>query len=271
MENKQRELKRVEEEVVLDEDERAKVEIWKYVFGYVEMAVVKCAIELGIAETIEAHGNPITLSELSSALNCSPSHLHRIMRFLIHRRIFKETTNTAYSQTPLSRLLMRSGQPHSMAAFLLLESSPPMLAPWHGLSARITSAASSAFEAAHGEDVWSYAAANPSHSQLINEAMACNARVAVSAVVDKGKDLFSGIETVVDVGGGTGTALGMLVKAFPWARGINFDLPHVVCVALECEGVENVGGDMFDFIPKADAVFIMVSMYFLFRFENNCC
>ncbi|KAH7518340.1 hypothetical protein FEM48_Zijuj09G0161100 [Ziziphus jujuba var. spinosa] len=150
-----RELKRVEEEVL--DHEQAKVEIWKYVFGYVEMAVVKSAIELGIAETIETHGNSITLSELSSTLGCSPSHLHRIMRFLIHRGIFKQTNTSqsaspAYSQTPLSRLLMRSGQVHSMAAFLLLESSPPMLAPWHGLSARIRSAGSSPFEAANGED-----------------------------------------------------------------------------------------------------------------------
>ncbi|XP_048337575.2 acetylserotonin O-methyltransferase [Ziziphus jujuba] len=255
-----RELKRVEEEVL--DHEQAKVEIWKYVFGYVEMAVVKSAIELGIAETIETHGNSITLSELASTLGCSPSHLHRIMRFLIHRGIFKQTNTSqsaspAYSQTPLSRLLMRSGQVHSMAAFLLLESSPPMLAPWHGLSARIRSAGSSPFEAANGEDVWSYASANPAHSRLINEAMACNARVAVSAIVERGKDVFNGIRTVVDVGGGTGTALGMLVKAFPWIRGINFDLPHVVCDATESEGVENFGGDMFDSVPKADAVFIM--------------
>ncbi|PON40296.1 O-methyltransferase COMT-type [Trema orientale] len=253
---------------VQEEEYRAKVDIYKYIFGFVEMAVVKCAIELGIADTIESHGRPMTLLELSSALVCAPPTLYRIMRFLVNRRIFKEIRNDAvqgseacnlYAQTALSRLLVRSGE-SSMAAFVLMESSPPMLAPWHGLSARTKAEgadSSAPFEAANGKDVWSYAAANPAHSQLINEAMACNARFTVAAMVDGCLDVFDGISTVVDVGGGNGTALQMLVKACPRIRGINFDLPHVVSVALESDGVENVGGDMFDSVPKADAAFLM--------------
>ncbi|KAF3434781.1 hypothetical protein FNV43_RR21867 [Rhamnella rubrinervis] len=240
--------------------EQAKQDVWKYIFGFVEIAVVKCAIELKIADTIESHGKPMTLSELSSTLGCSLSHLHRIMRFLVHRRIFKEINTPhdalTYSQTPLSHLLMTSGR-HSMAALHLLLNSPPMLATWHSLSSRIVGNDSSAFEAANGEDLWSYAAANPGFSQLINEAMACGARVSVAVIVDECRDVFEGVETVVDVGGGNGTALGMLVKGFPWIRGINFDLPHVVFVAQESEGVENVGGDMFDCVPKADAAYLM--------------
>ncbi|XP_060676160.1 acetylserotonin O-methyltransferase-like [Ziziphus jujuba] len=268
MEETQKELKCENEE----DHRRAKFEIWKYIFGFVEMAVMKCAIELGIADIIENHGNPITLFELSSMLGCSPSQLHRIMRFLVHRRIFIETntsqsTSPSYSQTPLSRLLMKTGE-HSMAAFVLMESSPPMLAPWHCLSARVLGNGSSAFEAANGEDLWSYTIANPAHGQLFNEAMACGARVTVPAIVDKCSDMFEGIGTVVDVGGGNGTALGMLVKAFPWIRGLNFDLPHVVCAAKKTEGVENVGGDMFDCVPKADAVFVM---WVLHDWEDDEC
>ncbi|KAE9447503.1 hypothetical protein C3L33_20597, partial [Rhododendron williamsianum] len=44
------------------------------------MAVVKCAIQLGIPDALEAHGGPATLLDLSSALGCSPSALHRVMR-----------------------------------------------------------------------------------------------------------------------------------------------------------------------------------------------
>ncbi|PON33652.1 O-methyltransferase COMT-type [Parasponia andersonii] len=252
-----------------EEEYRAKVDIYKYIFGFVEMAVVKCAVELGIADTIESHGRPMTLLEISSALGCAPPTLYRIMRFLVNRRIFKEIRNDAsvqgsqacnlYAQTALSRLLVRSGE-SSMAAFVLMESSPTMLAPWHRLSAlaKAEGADSSApFVAANGKDVWSYAAANPAHSQLINEAMACNARFTVVAMVEGCLDVFDGISTVVDVGGGNGTALLMLVKVCPWIRGINFDLPHVVSVALESDCVEHVGGDMFDSVPKADAAFLM--------------
>ncbi|KAK9286176.1 hypothetical protein L1049_014559 [Liquidambar formosana] len=241
------------------EEAQAEIDIWKYIFGFVEMAVVKCAIELGIADAIESHGNPMTLSELSSALGCEPSPLYRIMRFLVHRRIFKEEPtcqgSVCYVQTPISRRLMRRGE-KSMAAFVSFASSPAVLASWHRLSARVLANGTSPFEAAHGEDIWSYAAENPSDNKLLNEAMACDARVTVAALINGCPEVLQGVSTLVDVGGGTGTALRMLVKACPWIRGINFDLPHVVSVALESDGVDNVGGNMFDCVPKADAVFL---------------
>jgi hypothetical protein len=245
------------------EEEQAEVAIWKYAFGFTEMAVVKCAIELGIADAIESHGSPMTLSELSSALTCAPSPLYRIMRFLMHRGIFKEELTThgfpGYAQTSLSRRLIRNGE-RSMAALILLESSPVMLAPWHSLSARVLANENAPFDVAHGEDVWSYAAENPAHSKLINEAMACGARKVVPAMIHGCPEVFDGLSSLVDVGGGNGTALQMLVKAFPSLQGINFDLPHVVSVAAESIGVEHVGGDMFSSVPKADAAFLQVTM-----------
>ncbi|KAF9595752.1 hypothetical protein IFM89_003494 [Coptis chinensis] len=243
----------------VEEDAEAEVRIWKYVFGFVEMAVVKCAIELKIADVIEAHGQPITLSELSTALGCSSYLLHRIMRFLVCQKIFQEkcTSNgtKGYAPTSISRLLMRHGE-RSLAALVLLESSPVMLAPWHYLSACVRQNDPPPFEAAHGKDIWSYAAEHPAHSELINDAMACDARASVPAIVEGCAELFVGVNTVVDVGGGDGTTLRALVKACPWIRGINFDLPHVVSVAPESNGVKHVGGDMFAAVPKANTAFL---------------
>ena len=54
------------------------------------LPVVKCAVELGIAEAIENHEGPMALSELSSTLGCVPFSLDRIMRFLVHHHFFKE-------------------------------------------------------------------------------------------------------------------------------------------------------------------------------------
>ncbi|KAF8405480.1 hypothetical protein HHK36_010386 [Tetracentron sinense] len=242
-----------------EEDARAEVDIWRYVFGFAEMAVVKCAIELGIAEVMEGHGTPMTLSELSTQLGCEPTPLHRIMRVLVHRRVFKEkfTSNgtRGYALTPLSSRLMKHGK-RSMAALVLLESSPVMLAPWHALSACVRGNGPPPFKVAHGEDVWSYATGHPTHSKLISDAMACDAGLAVPAIVEECCDVFDGVGTLVDVGGADGTTLRMLVKAFPWIRGINFDLPHVVSVAPACDGVVHIGGDMFDYVPNTDVAFL---------------
>ncbi|KAE8655224.1 heterodimeric geranylgeranyl pyrophosphate synthase small subunit [Hibiscus syriacus] len=202
----------------------------------------------------------MTLSELTTTLGCEPSRFHRIMRFLVHYQIFKEESITRdsidFALTPLSRRLIRHGE-RSMAALILLESSPVMLAPCLSLSAHVLNSGNSPFEAANGKDVWNYAEVNPGHSKLINDAMACDAKVAVSAIIEGCPQVFDGLESLVDVGGGNGTALSMLVKAFPWIHGINFDLPRVVAVAPKVDGIEHVGGDMFKCVPKADAAFLM--------------
>ncbi|KAK7401284.1 hypothetical protein VNO78_12645 [Psophocarpus tetragonolobus] len=244
-----------------EKEREAEVDIWKYIFGFVEMAVVKCAIELGIAEAIEKHGSPMTVSELSSSLGCDSSLLNRIMRFLVNRKIFKALRDgngegcTVYCQSPLSRRLIRN-RPNSMASFLLLESSPVMLAPWHSLSARVLANGNPSFEKAHGEDVWRYAASNLDHSNLINEAMACDARLVMPILIQSCREAFDGVNSVVDVGGGNGTAMRILAKAFPSIRVINFDLPHVIDEASPCDLVQHVPGDMFLSVPKADAVFL---------------
>ena len=181
----------------------------------------------------------------------------------MHQGIFKGTLNgqgsPGYAQTPLSRRLMKHGE-HSMAALILLESSLMLLTPWLSLSACVLDDDTSSFEVAHGEDIWSYSTTNPAHGQLINEAMACDARVVVLPIIHGCPEVFDGLSSLVDVGGGNGTTLKVLIKAFPWLQGINFDQPHVVSVATVINGVENVGGDMFESVPKADAALLKVSM-----------
>lgn len=254
------------EKVKREEEERAEAEerIWNIAFGYVEMAVVKCAIELGVADTIETHGQPMTLAQLSDKIGCSSAFLHRIMRFLVHQKIFKQTCSSgnhgtpSYSLTPLSRFLLRSEE-RNLIDLILLQSSPTMLAPWHYLSGRVRVNGVAPFVAAHGDDVWNYASENPAHSELVNDAMASDARVSIRAFVEGCAELFDGAKTVVDVGGGNGSALRVFLKAFPWMRGINFDVPHVVAAAPYIDDVEHVAGDMFVSVPKADIAFLKAS------------
>ncbi|KAL5561267.1 hypothetical protein UlMin_031014 [Ulmus minor] len=239
-------------------EEEPKGDMWKLAFGFVEMAVVKCAIELGIAEAIESHGNPMTLSELSSALGCPPSLLNRVMRFLASNHIFKEIDtqgSKSYFQTPISRMLIRSNE-NSIAPIIFLESNPVIQASWQNLSLRVLDKVPSAFEAATGKETWSYAAENPAYNKVLNEGMACVAKLEMPAIIDGCLGVFNGIDTVVDVGGGNGTTLRNLVKAYPWIKGINFDQPHVVSSATKCDGIEHVGGDMFESVPKADAIIL---------------
>ncbi|WOG84198.1 hypothetical protein DCAR_0103379 [Daucus carota subsp. sativus] len=242
-----------------DEIAQAQVKIWRILFGFTEMAAAKCAVELGIPDILENHGDPMTLSQLSSALNCSSTALFRIMRFLMNRGIFQEKItkqgSMGYAQTALSRLLTKDGN-ESLASMLLFQSSSAIIAPWHYLSSRVLDDKTSAFVRAHGMDIWQHGAENPDDAKLLDEAMASDTRRTIPAVLEGCPEIFDGLSSVVNVGGGDGTALRILIKACPWIRGINFDLPRVVAAAPECEGMEHVGGDMFTSVPKANAAFL---------------
>ncbi|MED6157474.1 hypothetical protein PIB30_023371 [Stylosanthes scabra] len=77
----------------------------------------------------------------------------------------------------------------------------------------------------------------------------------------------SGLEFIVDVGGGNGTLCKIIGEMFPKLKCIVFDLPKVVENFLETNNNNNnnlkyVGGDMFnDSIPEADAVLLKSSPF----------
>ncbi|KAF2302173.1 hypothetical protein GH714_033386 [Hevea brasiliensis] len=143
--------------------------MWKYIFGFANVAAVKCAIELGVADAIQNHHSPITLNPIVDG-------------------------TIGYVQTPLSRRLLGRGG-NSMESLFLLESSPVMLKPWHFLNDRVRlDGNTAAFEAAHGNDIWKYAAVNPDHSKLIDDAMACHARMDVPRMIERCPEVFDGIK-----------------------------------------------------------------------------
>ncbi|KAJ4729853.1 O-methyltransferase [Melia azedarach] len=97
--------------------------------------------------------------------------------------------------------------------------------------------------------------------------MECTAKLVIKAFVSQYKDEFENVRSVVDVGGGTGGILAEIVKNFPGIKGVNFDLPHVATAPVY-EGVSHVGGDMFEVIPNADAVFMK---WILHDWDDETC
>ena len=77
-------------------------------------------------------------------------------------------------------------------------------------------------------------------------------------------EVFEGIDSIVDVGGGTGTTARIICEAFPKVKCVVFDLPHVVAnLSCESKNVSYVGGDMFKSIPEADAIMLKVDIYYI--------
>ncbi|THG13682.1 hypothetical protein TEA_007421 [Camellia sinensis var. sinensis] len=248
---------------------RGQAEIWQCMFHFVDSIALKCALDLGIADIIQARGCPITLSQIANDVASSPSldiaHLSRLMRFLVHKKLFDATNprsdsdseeETLYSLNHCSKWLLRDPQQLSLVPLLcLLQYHPLLTAPYKFLSRSIQEGGN-AFHMAHGRELWDFASVDPELNKVFNDGMECTARITIKALISEYKHGFDCIGSLVDVGGGTGASIAEIVKAYPHVKGTNFDLPHVVATAPPCPGVNHVGGDMFSNIPATDAIFM---------------
>ncbi|KAA8526327.1 hypothetical protein F0562_008470 [Nyssa sinensis] len=70
------------------------------------------------------------------------------------------------------------------------------------------------------------------------------------------KGAFKGLNSLVDVGGGTGTVAKSIADAFPHLNCTVFDLPHVVAGLEGSKNLNYVAGNMFEAIPPADAILL---------------
>lgn len=245
----------------------AQAHIWNHTFNFVNSMSLKCAIQLGIPDTIQNHGKPMTLSDLIAALPIHPSKtssVYRLMRMLLQSGFFaqqkvgeneEEEEEEGYILTPASRLLLKDN-PLSVSPFLLAMLDPVLTKPWHHMSTWFQNEDPTSFYTAHGESLWQYGAHEQRFNNLFNEGMASDTRLVTSVMINQSKQVFDGLECLVDVGGGNGTAAKEIANAFPHLDCTVFDLPHVVAGLQGTDNLKFVGGDMFEAIPTADAILL---------------
>ncbi|XP_076918088.1 putative O-methyltransferase 3 [Bidens hawaiensis] len=245
----------------------AQAHIYRHVFNYATSMSLGCALELEIPDIIHNHGKPITIQELVSKLNLpieKTLNLQRLMRLLIHSNFFSLTKihdqeDEGYVLTTASKLLVKNTSENSqnlpnLLPFANLILDPVFITPWQFLGKWFHENESTAFETAHGIRLWEYANKNPGFNGLFNDAMASDSKM-MSLVVKDCQEIFEGVESLVDVGGGTGLNAKILLEAFPNMTCTVFDLPHVVADKIDTRNLKYVGGDMFNSIPSADAIF----------------
>ena len=91
-------------------------------------------------------------------------------------------------------------------------------------------------ENVYGITIYQLTKSNPSLNGAFNKAMAGYAAIFTEKIIEKYKG-FEGLTSLVDVGGGNGKTLGMIVAKYPTIKGLNFDLPHVVNVEPSYQGM----------------------------------
>lgn len=247
---------------------KAQAQVWNHIFSYINSMSLKCAVELGIANIIHSHGKPISLPELATKLSIPPTRnddLRRIMRLLVFSGFFAQKSGEGdnrdeeaelYFPTAMSTLLVKE-KDASVSSFLLVMLDKILVNPWYHLSDWFKQdEVHTPYEVARGKSISETTIQSPRFNSLANEAKESDAQFVAKLVVGECGEIFRGLRSLVDVGGGTGTMARAIAEAYPQVKCTVLDLPRVVAGVQASEGVQVVGGDMFQFVPPADAALL---------------
>ncbi|GMH18320.1 hypothetical protein Nepgr_020161 [Nepenthes gracilis] len=83
------------------------------------------------------------------------------------------------------------------------------------------------FNKAHGMTAFEYNKENPKFNKVFNNVMSDHSTLTMKKILEAYKG-FEGLSSLVDVGGGIGVTLNMIISKYPTIKGINFDLSHVI-------------------------------------------
>ena len=212
---------------------------------------------LGIADVL-ANG-PAAITDLAVATGAHGPSLLRLLRLLVGTGVFTEEPDGRFRLTTLGETL-RSGGPSSVRDWALYVGSPQTWQVWARLRESVMTG-EPGFELAHGMPMWDYLARNPELGGAFDRWMTRQSdqhNAALVAAYD-----FAPFHVVADVGGGRGSTLAAILRAYPSLRGILLDLPQVVALAssLKTAGVDDrcrvVGGDMLRAVPAGADVYLV--------------
>ncbi|KAK7323379.1 hypothetical protein VNO77_26851 [Canavalia gladiata] len=116
------------------------------------------------------------------------------------------------------------------------------------------------FQKVHGMSLYQRVNSDSTLNKDFNKGMADICTIKMKKILE----VYCGFEEIsllVDVGGGIGQNLNMIISKYPAIKGINFDLPPVIQNAPNYPGIEQVGGDMFESVPKGDAMILKAVLH----------
>ncbi|KAG8643097.1 caffeic acid 3-O-methyltransferase 1 isoform X2 [Manihot esculenta] len=224
-----------------------------YVFSH---ALAIC-LQLKLFDII-AQAGPLTAAEITAHLPTrnpdAPSMIDRLLRLLASYSLLTSShglIERRYGLSSTGQFFVRDNK-HGVSMAAFPADAKALTEAWFYLKDSILEGGNP-FERAHGVPMYKYISSDQESVKDFSKAMDSISSYIISKVLDSYNG-FQGLKSLVDVGGGSGVAINMVISKYPSIAGINFDLPHVVKEAPPHLGVKHVGGDMLSGIPSADAI-----------------
>ena len=210
--------------------------------------VVYTAAKIGLTDQLA--GGAKTAAEIAGPLGAHAPSLYRVMRTLASLGFLTETSER-FALTPLGELL-QTGSPFRSAVLTLC--GPLMSQPFDDFEHSVRTG-ETAFEKVFGAPIFDHLAQRPEAARQFSETMVAFHGAeppAVAAAYD-----FSGLQTIVDVGGATGNLLQAILAQHAGPRGVLFDLPHVVADAPKHPRITTASGSFFESIPTGGDAYVL--------------
>jgi SAM-dependent methyltransferase len=216
------------------------------------------AAKLGIPDQLSS--GPLSAAEVARRVGSDPDATYRLMRALASRGVLRQGRDDRFSLTSIGKAL-RPGTPGGIADMALFLGHPLRWEDWGNLLYSIQTGQPSVVKL-RGKPFFEYLESDPDLAEAFNNAMTAGSEFSIYGVIAAYD--FTVFRRIVDVGGGHGRLLAMILAKAPDARGVLYDLPSVVEGAareLKEAGVGDrchiVGGSFFDSVPEAGDAYLM--------------
>ncbi|CAA7391550.1 unnamed protein product [Spirodela intermedia] len=253
---------------LLEEEQEACTYAMQLASASVLPMTLKAAIELNLLEIISRGGSGAQLfpeeivAQLPTENPDAAVMVDRILRLLASYSILTCSVvdgdggkvRRRYGLAPVARFLTPNEDGVSIAALALMNQDKILMESWYYLKESVLQGGIP-FNKAYGMTAFEYHGTDPRFNTVFNAGMSHHSTINMKKFLEIYRG-FDGLGVLVDVGGGIGATLNMIISKHPSIKGINFDLPHVIADAPSFPGVEHVGGDMFESVPSGDAIFM---------------
>jgi SAM-dependent methyltransferase len=213
------------------------------------------AVKLGIPDQL-ANG-PLSADEVAGRVGANPDAVYRLMRALASRGVLRHRSDGTFGLTSVGKAL-RTDTPGSVRDMALFLGHPLRWEDWGNLLYSVQTGQPSVQKLRGMPRSF---CTDADLAEAFNNAMTAGSEFAIYAILAAYD--FTSYRRIIDVGGGHGRLLAMILSKAPNAAGVLFDLPAVVDGAgpeLKRAGVaqrcEVVGGSFFESVPEGGDAYL---------------
>jgi SAM-dependent methyltransferase len=218
---------------------------------------------LRVAECIAA-GNS-NIDDLARKVGADADSLARVLRHLIGKGVFDEPSPGHFTLNAAACALQDDHPSHLRFGLNLDGFGNRMAYAWGGLLSAVRTGRP-AHKETFGRPFWDDLDAHPNIAASFDALMGASGHATPDPNVLVGLS-WQSVNTVVDVGGGTGTLLAEVLRAHPAIRGTLVDLPRTVArsaAVFEAAGVSDrvtlAGQSFFDPLPAGADLYLLKSV-----------